>query len=46
MNVVNLKLIIVSKFNNGKTDYQQTALLRAQLYRDLMFPLTKQCYSN
>lgn len=46
MNAVNLKLIIVSKVNNGKTDYQQTALLRTQLYRDLMFPLTKQCHSD
>lgn len=46
MNVVNLKLIIFSKVNNGKTDYQARALLRTQYYRDLMLPLTKQCYNN
>lgn len=46
MNVVNLKPIIVSKVNNGKTDYQQITLLRTQFWRDLVFPLTKQCHRN
>lgn len=46
MNVVNLKLIIFSKDNNGKTDYPERALLRTQYYRDPMFPLTKQCHNN
>lgn len=46
MNVVNLKPIIVSKVNNGKTDYQQITLLRTQFWRDPVFPLTKQCHRN